>query len=182
MEYYVASDGILRNHSQTTIIPSYYPTQVEIVSEPEPTSNTQIRRLKYKKYKCTFRVLEEDPTTTTTSNTTVAANASEIDQSIECDITKIKDEKIFKIYNPSENYWFLHAITSRTTNEHFSGTITNNLSDTFLWLLRECCNMICADLKDVYSELTTIEAIFYTLFADEKYGMKGVMQVCPQEW
>ncbi|XP_065224068.1 TATA box-binding protein-associated factor RNA polymerase I subunit B [Planococcus citri] len=144
--------------SKSTTVPAYAPTKVRVIDDESAGRNRSVHRpQKCKNFKYTFESFED-----------LEPQSNSADS--------------FKIYNPAAQYWFFHEYSRSTSNEQFKELSENNLSESFNWLLKELANMVISDVKDLYEELATIEAVMYSMFVEGDYSYQCPFTVYPLEW
>lgn len=150
--------------SRTTIPSPYVPTSVQIEEDEE---KFQVNR-KNSTVKCkTF--YPEVNVFNTKSNRFVSKKKN-------CS----KDG--FKIFKPYSRYWFFHEFHRRISVEEFNSLIEENLSKSFLWLLKQCAVMLRVDLKELYLELVQVESVLCKEYFNENYSKQIPLKVYPNEW
>ena len=93
-----------------------------------------------------------------------------------------KNDSLFKLHYPSTNYWVFDSIDRSMKNETFNKIASENFSDSFLWLLKECSRIVRCSLLDLFTELVIIERVYDILFADGVIGSYNKINIFPKEW
>lgn len=87
-----------------------------------------------------------------------------------------------RMFNPSSQYWFFHEGGRYMSCEQFNAMSEEVLSNSFLWLLRECASVLRVDKKDLYLELVHVESVLCCLYDDDSYAEKAPIALYPNEW
>lgn len=156
MEEFQPAKSALPVVSKTTVIPAYVATPVDVIDDPPRTTKGKTKYERCKK----FRFY---------SQSFVNSEPSSV-------------REVFKIYNPSKEYWFFHECHRGISNEHFNELAETNFSDSFFWLLKELAYMVKSDLKDLYLELMIIESVLYSLLAESEYSSRCSVNLYANEW
>lgn len=154
-ERYQEPESPLPKVSSSGTVPAYVPMYVNVINEPRKSNIGCSNYKDLKKFNYDFEILSE-PATKRTSNT------------------------IFKIYRPYKEYWFFHHFHRYA--DDFTESMDENMSDSFMWLLRELSNMVKSEIKEVYWELHLIESVLYSLLVDGDYERRCSRYLRPNEW